>query len=388
MATAYELPWTYSRDATDATLSDESVRKWRVVKKNLSEIYVTNTVIGVSIGDPHPLDPLITCVSINDEPSGDSRYVREVTATYRTIPSTEVSEAASGGGGGGGGGKSPQSSPPQVRKSNVSSSTTIEMVPKLQWVSFDDAQLPATGRLEFAVTPAGDYYEPIMHPEPVTVISFEQFEDEYPAKYFPFVGCVNKAVVKIATFQAAPRTLLLRSVRMAAHTEMFNGQLYWGWMTTFELAYRENSQYVTKSKKDPGKVQINIGWDTAVPQTGFGIINKKDANEPVDVTKLALQHINYKVKENANGQGGSVPGTGYFWATDPINGGSLAGKYSKAMVPVPSGDGGWQQVPAAQPVALNNDGSPRDVDPASGVFPHIYRRGTHPVADFNDFLRL
>jgi hypothetical protein len=86
----------------------------------------------------------------------------------------------------------------------------------------------------------------------------------------------------------------------------------------------------------------------AVPQTGFNIFNDGTTRADVDVKALALQHENGKVKFGANNV--------------VVLADNLVQKKARAMVSVPAGDGGWLQRPSAQPVALNDDGTPRNAD--------------------------
>lgn len=109
-----------SRSLEDSQSADVSVRTFRIVLNSPSEAYDIQQAIGVYIGDVHPVNDKLPCVSISEKPDGDSRVVRIVTANYRTSPGADPNN-------------DPNSQPPDIRPAQFSISSSLMEVPATRW---------------------------------------------------------------------------------------------------------------------------------------------------------------------------------------------------------------------------------------------------------------
>jgi hypothetical protein len=141
---------------------------------------------------------------------------------------------------------------------------------------------------------------------------------------------------------------MLQSISSNPVVEQFGNTTFRGFKVTFGFAVRAHWTITRQGFQA-------IGWDMAVPQTGFNIRNTGIGRSDVDQKSLALQHTDGgKVMKLAGGQLVLADGT--------------SGTKVRAMVTVPAGEResadsyGYTQRPAAQPVALNDDGTPRNAD--------------------------
>jgi hypothetical protein len=109
-----------SRSVDGGQVADVSVRSWRVILNSPSEAYDVQQAIGVYIGDTHPVNTSLPCVSISEKVEGDSRVVRIVTANYRTTPGADP-------------GNDPNKQPPDIRPAQYSISSSLIEVPATEW---------------------------------------------------------------------------------------------------------------------------------------------------------------------------------------------------------------------------------------------------------------
>jgi hypothetical protein len=190
-------------------------------------------------------------------------------------------------------------------------------------------------------------YEGITRLEPVTTIVIEEFEKEDPTKYCDLVGVVNQELFFIGSLTCDKRTLMFRGLQARPTVESWGGELYRGWTVSYEFVFRRN--YVRGLYYNGQLYDDNLGWDIAVPQSGFNIINKSAAlgGGIHEVGSLALAH--------------SAEGKIANWPDDPDLVEGTEGKKVRGMVLVASygTDGGASQLPCAQPIPLNADGTPR-----------------------------
>jgi hypothetical protein len=156
-----------------------------------------------------------------------------------------------------------------------------------------------------------------------------------------YCGYVNSDTFTFSNLSVGVHCCMLQSISSTAVVEQFGNVTFRGFKVTFGFAVRAHWTITRQGFQA-------IGWDMAVPQTGFNIFNSGTGRSDVDQKALALQH-----------RGGKVSVTGANNAVVLADG--LVNTRTRAMVTVPaSEDGGYVQRPSAQPVALNDDGTPRN----------------------------
>jgi hypothetical protein len=168
------------------------------------------------------------------------------------------------------------------------------------------------------------------------------------SQLLPYCGYVNSDAFTFSSMFVGVHCCMLQSISSSPVVEQFGNTTFRGFKVTFGFAVRAHWT-ITREGFQP------IGWDMAVPQTGFNIRNTGIGRPDVDQKALALQHEESgKVMKLAGGQLVLADGT--------------EGSRVRAMVTVPAGERetatsyGYTQRPAAQPVALNDDGTPRNAD--------------------------
>lgn len=309
----------FSRSSDAGLLSDSQTRVFRVLLNSPGEVVDPSVACDIKIGDPHPINTNIYCTSYDIKFEGESRTVFLCTFQYQ---STAGSDSA---------GDDPKSQPPDIRVANWSISTSLIELPVTKWRKIDDDG--AVGDLKDAHNPVGDLYEGITTLSPVTTFVFEQFDREPPSRWAMEGGKVNAAPVSFPGITCGRRTLLFRGVSGKPAVEFWGDQLYRGWTNSYEFAFR----YAT--------------WDIRVPQSGFNIFNTPFGSvngaqgQNVEAGSLLLKHSSGKIK-------------GWPNAIEPADG--TGAEKTRAMVLVYEYEtGGASQLPSAQPIPLNDDGSPR-----------------------------
>lgn len=341
---------TFSRSADGGVLADNATRVWKVILNAPNEALDVFAAIGVNIGSPYSLANPIPCVSVEGRADGDSRLVRIITANYRSFPGDE------------GSGVDPGTVAPWARFAEVSVSTSYQEVPSWTWFP-NPSSAPTT--MAAAVNPVGDMYDGITRYEPVVNFSFKQFELADPSGKTQYVGGVNSNQGYFGNLSLFPRSTLFRGMNYDVHVEAWGGGvLYRGYSVSYEFAFRRNVQFVNGAT-------TAIGWDMGVPQTGF---NVKAFSPPgggnADPYGQPLKH----------GDPGS-PYDGMIEFPLALPSTVAVGDRVRAMVKVFAyRGGGASQTPSAQPVALNDDGTPRAESANPKVL--VYRRGQHEQFDF------
>ncbi|NBW09333.1 MAG: hypothetical protein EBR82_15040 [Caulobacteraceae bacterium] len=306
------------RSADGGELADVSVRTWRLLLESPSSSYSVQQAVGVFIGDPHPVNTDLPCVSFSEKPDGESRVTRIVTATYRTTP-----------GSGGDNGQDPNKQQPNIRPAKFTITSGLMEMPTTEWIDLDNV-FNNRGEPNFvpATNPVGDMYDGISVPSPVITVSIEQF-DNYPTLGLEETGQVNKDDFEFLGLSVWRYTCMLRGINVRPAVEAFGDLVYRGFVRTFEFVIRPRG-----------------GWKIKQVIEGFNIKNDGLGRNDVYQDGLALVHKNGRVQEPPNGQKTLVK----------------PGEKVRAVIPIHSLDGGWMQRPSAQPVALNIDGTPRNVD--------------------------
>jgi hypothetical protein len=340
-----ELPQgnTFSRSADGGSLADSATRVFKVLLNSPNEALNVFTAIGVNIGDPYSLANPIPCVTVEGRADGDSRLVRIITANYRSSAGAEQ------------GAGDPGTIAPWLRFAEVSVSTSYQELPSWTWFA-NPTSAPTV--MAPAVNPAGDMYDGVTRYEPVVNFSFKQFELNDPSAKTNYVGAVNSNFGYFGSLSLPPRTTLFRSMNYDMHVVQWGGGvLYRGYSVSYEFSFRRNIQFVNGST-------AMIGWDMGVPQTGFNVLASVPGAAGVEAYGQPLKHENKKIKTPL-----ALP--------DNV----FSGDKVRAMVKVMEyEEGGASQTPSAQPVALNDNGTPRSSTASPPVL--VYRRGQHEQFDF------
>jgi hypothetical protein len=315
---------SFSRSADGGQLADQATRTWKILLNAPDEAFIISDVIGVNIGDPLGSANPIPCVSLDVKADGESRLVRIVTAQYRSNPGV--------------GGTDPKLQEPTIRPAMYSMTTSLTEI--AAW-----GGAPVTGGVSGswvpAVNPVGDLVDGVTRLEPVVNINVDQYSASDMSQLLAYCGYVNSDPFTFSSLSVGVHCCMLQSISSNAVVEQFGNATFRGFKVTFGFAVRAHWT-LTRSGFQA------IGWDMAVPQTGFNIINYGlTSQSDVDPQSLTLQHEEGgKVKLNGDGSP-----YGYAFGTQ--------NKKVRAMVTVPASEGGWTQRPSAQPVPLNDDGTPR-----------------------------
>jgi hypothetical protein len=316
---------SFSRSADGGSLADQATRTWKILLNSPNEAFIISEAVGVNIGDPLGSDNPIPCVSLDVKADGESRLVRIVTAQYRTSAGI--------------GNVDPGSLQPTQRPALYSMTTSLTEI--AAW-----GGAPVSGGVSGewipAVNPAGDLVDGVTRLEPVVNINIDQYSYSDMSQLLAYCGYVNSDAFTFSNLTVGVHCCMLQSISSQPVVEQFGNATFRGFKVTFGFAVRAHWT-ITRNGF------AAIGWDMAVPQTGFNIINYGLASpNEVDVEALTLQHEESgKVQLNSDG----TPQT-YAFGTQT--------KRTRAMVTVPASQGGWTQRPSAQPVALNDDGTPRN----------------------------
>lgn len=353
----------FSFSAKEGQIAAQQTRRFRVLLEQAGEVWNIQEACQVFIGDVHPINADLFCTNYNAEYEGDSRMVVVVTFTYESTPSA----ASSGGGGGGGSGKDPKQFKPEERPANWYWTSTTSEVPITSWRPVPESG-GATGAVTQATNPAGDMYDGISRVAPIVTISVEQFETEFSNKAY-YVGLVNESEFTIGdTFE--PRTLMVKGITAKPVHESHQGEMRRGWKVTYEIAYRSN---VVAVDYDDGRVEQEIGWDIAIPVSGYNVKafvpNVIDGVR--DIFGQPLRHSYGKI-------------VAPFLLPENVT----AGEKVRGMVKVLDYEnGGAAQAPSASPIPLNMNGTPRDASANPTVL--VKRYCVHKQGDFKELgLRL
>lgn len=315
-----ELPksYTYERDGSGGRVADTAQRQWRILLSTPHEAYEVQQAIGVKIGDRLSTTNPLPCVNISVAADGDNRMVQIVTARYASTPGEARSEPGSGG-------SDPGNEAPDQRLSVFNISTSMTEIPSWTWYKVSGAGAVQGGR-QAAKNPAGDMYDGVARIEPITVISIEQFDYPVdPIVHCQNVGKVNSNQITWRGLTIPRRCLLFRGIDISPQNLYWGDQFWRGWKSKYEFAFRRNQQSLGGGGD---AILSECGWDAAIPQSGFNYL--ADGERKRATVKLVAEGIE-------------------------------------------------EEIPSAQPVALNDNGSIRPVE--DGVL--VYRYGYHDEADFS-----
>jgi hypothetical protein len=318
----------FSRSSDGGGLADTATRKWKVILNSPGETWDIGLAVGVNIGTPYSGRSPIPCVSLEAAADGDSRLVRIVTAQYRSSPSAAP------------GAPDPKTQPPQVRPALYSMSTSLTEI-----AAWGGSVVTGSsgGAWTPALNPVGDLVDGITRLEPVVTINIDQYSSSDMSQMLAYCGYVNSDAFTFSSLSVAQHCCMLQSISTNPVVEQFGDVTFRGFKITFGFAVRAHWTITRNGFRA-------IGWDIAVPQTGFNIKNTGLNRSDVDTRVLVLAQKDGKVAKPA----ALANGTDGFKV--------------RAQVTVPAGEKeaadtfGYAQRPAAQPVALNDDGTPRNPD--------------------------
>lgn len=345
----------YEFSSEEGQVAASTTRVFKILKASAGEYINVAGVCQVRIGDQHPSESGLYCVSYSAQYDGDSRMVIVATFNYRVTPSAGGDDGGAGGDG--------KSQPPDIRPANLSVSTSLQEVPAYSWKPITGPN--AGGSWSPIVNPVGDLYEGVTRLEPIVTLSVSQFQTRNPTTSSTLVGYVNRLQLDIGILSMKPRTVMFRGVQKTPAVEQYGGVLYRGYNATYEFVYRRN--WVG----DP--INDEIGWDVLQPQTGFNV----KAWTPEFVGPGAADKDNYSqpLKKDKDSEGFSI--------LEPLAlpEGVNVGDKVRAQIRIAAPDGKTTQRPSAQPIPLNDDGSGRSESAEPKVL--VYRYQIYETSDFN-----
>jgi hypothetical protein len=348
----------FSRSSNEGQLADSTTRVFRIILEKPDETLDVQKECEVFIGDVHPLVTTLFCVSFDARFDSDSRMAVLATFNYQTSPSAQPED--------------PKSKPPDIRLANWSTSSTLMEVPKSVWA--ERSSLLGWGPKKPAINPAGDMYDGVTALEPVVTIAIEQWESTDPTRHLLHSGSVNQETIQLGSLSMTPGTVMFRGVNSQPAVESWGDLQYRGWKCVYEFAFRRNNTEVIIG----GQTQeFDIGWDIAVPLSGFNCraFAPGAPADDEDVYGQPLRHMNGKI----------VPP---LLLPDNIT----AGDRVRAMVRVfEYEDGGSSQAPSSSPIALKPNGRPLKTHDASGNLindPYVYAYRVQPVINLTNTLGL
>lgn len=350
----------FTRSSNEGTVADSQTRVFKIVLKEPGEYVDFQKECGIYVGDPHPSNAGIFCQSFEGRFDGESRMVLLATFNYASKASASGSGGGDGGGGGGGS--------PDIRPANWTTSVATYESPVRTWRKVvADAPLDAAP----AENPAGDMYDGIVKLEPIVTVSITQRQSLDPLANIDAVGCINSAPLTCGTKTMPNASVMLRSIQSSPIVEAWGNTIFRGWSATYEFLYKRNPAYIYNGES---LVERDIGWDIAVPQTGF---NVKAFEPPGGNTRDAFgQPLKH------GGDGDPPEFRGRIVEPLALPPGIDPGDKVRGMIRVFSYEnGGASQVPCAQPIALNDDGTPRSADADPKVL--VYRYRVYKEFDFN-----
>jgi hypothetical protein len=322
---------TYEFSSEQEGVAASTPRVFRIIKSSPDEYINLPVVCDVRIGDEHPAEPGLYCFSFTGAYDGDSRMVILATFNYRTTPSQSSS----------GGGQDPKSYAPNIRPANWSCSTSLIETPIHSWQRVNSANGAAIGAASPPENPAGDMYDNASTVIPVVTISIEQFEATDPTRHVLHAGKTNSDELQLGSLSIPRRCLMFRGIQTKPVVEQWGNVLYRGWSCSFEFLFKLNP---ARAFVGGSYVLQDVGWDILQPLSGFN------------------------VKAFAPPGGGDQDPFGQPLKQDDkrkivvplaLPAGIVAGAKVRGMVRISDADDVSTQLPCAQPIPLNDNGTPR-----------------------------
>jgi hypothetical protein len=341
----------FSRSADGGQLADTATRVFKIILDSPGESIDIMSAVGVQIGDPYSSSNPIPCVSVEGRADGESRLVRIVTAQYRTSPMVD--------GEGGTGMPDPMLVMPDVRPANFSTSTSLYEMPAVKWVPY-----PGGNQWVPVANSVGDIMDGVSRLAPITTIRITQFEPLPGTVRAEHCGKINDEVMSLGSYLTCQRhTVMFRGVEAAPHVETFGTTTYRGFMNSYEFMYRPN--FIDGDGE--------IGWDVLVPLSGFNC-------KAFTPNLVQTARDNYAIPLKREGEYGPVI------VPLALQDGVTAGEKVRAMVRVSGSEKNISQQPSAQPIPLNEDGTPRSENSDPKVI--LWRRQVQTAINLTQILQL
>lgn len=221
--------------------------------------------------------------------------------------------------------------------------------------------LPMVEVLEDAtapLNPAGDRFDGVTKLVPVINISITQF-DNSPTRRLDDTGKINSDQFTFLGLTIQKYSCMLRNISVSPVVETHGGVTYRGFQRTFEFA-----------------IKTQGGWMIEQILEGFNIINDGLGQAGVDDNALNLEHEEFVIKG---------------WPNNLELAAGTQGRKMRAQVLISAPNTKAMQRPSSQPVALNRNGTPRDVqNPPNGEEPVLTDKYvTQEAVDFgNNFVNM
>lgn len=329
----------FTRSMNEGVLADNQDRVFKIVLNAPNEVVNPQTECGITIGDQHPVNTNIYCKTFSVRFDGESRMVMIVTFSYESSAHSS---------------QQPQDDkPPELRAANWATSTSLIEQPVYLW--HKRTGLAAWAGQEPAVNPAGDIYDAVSQLTSIVNISIEQWEPSDPTRHCLYGGYINEEVMNLGSLSMQPHTVMFRGVTSQPSVESWGGGTWRGWKSTYEFAFKRNRTRVGGIFFGDD-TEVDLGWDVAVPQTGFNVkAFTPPGGDDDDPYGQPLQHGD----ENSN-DATLRQFAGRIVEPVKLFTGVAAGDKVRAMVKVFSyRGGGASQTPSASPIPLNDNGRPR-----------------------------
>jgi hypothetical protein len=304
-------------------------------------------VCEVNIGDEHPSEQGLFCFSFTGAYDGDSRMVILATFNYRVTPSQSSSD----------GGEDPNSYPPEVRPANWYCSTSLVEAPVYSWQRVNSANGAALLAASPPQNPAGDIYDNASAVVPIVSIFIEQFEATDPTRHVLHAGKTNSDILTLGSLTMPRRTVMFRGIQSKPVAEEWGGTLRRGWSCAFEFLFKLNPAYAYVGG---AYVIQDVGWDVLQPLSGFNV--------------KAYQPNFVQPNNDPYGQPLKQKDSDLGEIEEPLAlpPGMAAGDKVRGMVKI-AGKDFVRQLPCAQPIPLNEDGTPRIETASPKVLVHRYK---------------
>jgi hypothetical protein len=347
-----------SRSANEGRLADAATRTFRIVLNEPGEVFSITEACEIEIGDRHPVFDTVFCNSITGSFEGDSRMVYVATFEYQSTPSQDNSQNNN----------DPKNQQPDIRPANWTIGSSLYEIPIWSWRERTGQNTWGGGKR--AANGANDIYDGVSAFDALVTISIQQFESQDPTKHARHVGAINKEKITLGSLEMPPHTVMFRGISCQPAIESWGPELYRGWNCTYEFAYKANDTTILVGSDEGNDFQIvELGWDVAIPQTGFNVKTFVPPGRAID------EPFGQPLEHDEEGKIKDPP---------ELMKGLNAGKKARAMVIVNGVRGGKSQLPSAQPIALNDNGRPR----ADNLAPIVRGYQVHRDVDFTNTLGL
>lgn len=360
VATELTQGQTFARTAEDAVLADTATRVYKVVLSYPSESFDPQAFCGTYVGSRHPTNINLACCDFNAKFDGDSRMVAIVTFNYKSNLSVSSSTSH----------KNPKQQHPRERPATWTTSSSLVEVPAHVWRGWNstnaDGSSPTIEDWGVPTNPNSEAYEGVTCQAAVCDVRITQLVDFDPMSHHAYASYINSSPVQLGSLVCNPHTLLVRGVDVEPTTEPFMGEVWSGYKVVYSLSFKRNVVAIPSAADRSIYNVFEVGWDRLQVIEGYKIKNSGLGVPGVDQTALALKQANCQVV---------VPAAYAENTQDTL---------CAAQVSISGRDGGKTQVRASGPIALNPDGTPRDLTSVvSGKYlsPYVQRYQVQPDAD-------